>query len=104
MSATYYTVPPTERKSDTINLWAMILVGIAFAWGVFPQPPKLVRNLFDSQSNSYADLLKWLVVFLVIWGTQGKRDIGQSLLATLLIFALYKLLEYFSNNKRFEAE
>ena len=84
-----------------------VLSTVVIAWGVFPKAPSFVSNLFD-RSNSYGELMKWAALVLLLWQGQGRRDIGQSLLATFVLFLLVQLSGYvqgqqlFRKRKRYE--
>jgi hypothetical protein len=65
------------------------------AFGGLPQPPKLFIDI----TQRY-ELLQWVLVYVLIWQGAGGYDEYLSLLGTLVLFILYKLVERMSDNEK----
>lgn len=58
------------------------------AWGVFPEAPKPIADLFDPAKNEYAEFIRWAALFLLLWQGQANRDLGAALVGTLILFVI----------------
>lgn len=74
-------------KFQLQDLIPLLATGIG-AWSVFPKPPEEFSNLLDPAKNTYALPFRWALVFVLIWQGQGGRDVGQSLIGTLVMFLI----------------
>ena len=72
----------------------LLATGIG-AFGGLPQPPKLFVDI----TQRY-ELLQWVLVYVLIWQGAGGYDEYLSLLGTISLFILYKLVERLSDNQR----
>jgi hypothetical protein len=72
----------------------LLATGIG-AFGGLPQPPKLFVDI----TQRY-ELLQWILVYVLIWQGAGGYDEYLSLLGTISLFILYKLVEILSDNEK----
>jgi len=89
----------TEVGGLKLNDLIAVLATGAGAWSIFPKAPSAVTDLFDSEQNSFAELFKWLMVYILIWQGQGRLDMGKSLMGTLVMFLIAQVAERFSKKK-----
>ena len=106
MKKFFFSISPgIKKKSPTLkmaNQYGDILSLLAtgsIAWGVYPKAPTALTDLLDPEQNSFALLLQWFMVFVLIWQGQGKRDVGKALLGTLVMFLFVQVGEYMTKRK-----
>lgn len=77
---------------NAVELGAMLMTAFG-AWSVFPEKPTILKEMFDPSKSNFAIPLQWFAIFALIWQGQGRRDVGNSLVATLVLYVIYHLLE-----------
>ena len=63
-------------------------------FGGFPEPPKVFQNLVEDYP-----ILKWTLVFVLIFQGMGGQDIYWSIIGTVATFLIYKGMEYLETGK-----
>ena len=68
------------------TFWLLPIATAIGAWGGFPKPPKFFTDLVNG-----SDLIKYLMVFILIWQGGGNQNTYTSLSITLVIYAIAEL-------------
>lgn len=63
---------------------AAIVLGLM---GGFPQPPRALSSLFKFE------LFKWFLMFVLIYQGGGAQDVSKSIVTTVIVYLVFKLLE-----------
>ena len=81
-------------KNTLLILVGLLGTGVG-AFGGLPVPPKIFSDL----TQRY-ELLQWVLVYVLIWQGAGSYDELVSLLGTIFLYILYKIVEKLSKNKK----
>lgn len=80
-------VVPQLSLKNYIHPLATVLIAWAIAANGFPQPPQMFRNLVQNE------LFQYFLVFVLVYQGGGRQDLGMSLMVTVGLFLLSKILD-----------
>lgn len=72
--------------TQNLAFWILPFATAVGAWGGFPEPPAMWKNLAANE------LFQWLTVFILTWQGGGGQNMRVSLITTLGLFIVAKLL------------
>lgn len=78
-------VKPQQQQ----QVWKQIVLPVAtalIAWGAFPKPPAFVQKLATNE------LFQYFMIFVLVWQGGGRQDVATSLMVTVGMFLLTKIL------------
>ena len=87
-----------KRLNSRKLIWAvvgMMATSIGMLGG-FPQPPKIFLKFVEDYP-----FLQWGLVYVLIYQGMGGQDMYWSIIGVGATFALYKIMNYFENNREF---
>ena len=81
-------------QQSLLVLLGLLGTGIG-AYGGMPQPPKLFVDL----TQQY-EILQWVLVYVLIWQGAGGYDEMLSVIGTIILYILYKIVERLGENEQ----
>ena len=76
-----------EDLQNSLGRWVLPLATALVAWGGFPAAPDAFVQL------TQYELVRWFLLFNIIWQGGGQQDIKTSLIATAIIYFVTKIME-----------
>ncbi len=71
------------------TFWLLPIATAIGAWGGFPKPPQFFTDLVEA-----SDLVKYFMVFILIWQGGGNQNFHTSVTITLVVYAITMLAKF----------